>query len=233
MCVVVCGWVSGSLSQRRTISVCRHKHDKQQYVLLQLQWPSIRVYERRKIRKGFEVLLYCTLLSSLSHSCGFTEENIVMYRAYNVLHQRAQEHVSLKAYNILISSLCFVLSPSSLWFPSLSTYKKNLAETPMCAEAKTNLWENTFDCYCPTFSHHLLSPSVPSSFPSMQTLLGCRECTLSKSRDKFKPRYERELPNDDWHTDIQRGGKKALGRDEKAWTERYREQQGGGASHFQ
>lgn len=45
-------------------------------------------FERSKIRKGFEVLLYCTL-SSLSHSCGFIEENIVTYRAYDVLHQRA------------------------------------------------------------------------------------------------------------------------------------------------
>lgn len=141
---------------------------------------------------------------------------------------------NMSAYNILISSLCFVLSPSSLWSLSLSTHmhKQTLAETPMCAQAKTNLWENTFDYYCPTFSHHLLSPSVPSSFPSMQTLLGCRECTLSKSRDKFKPRYERELPNNHWHTDIQRGGGGALGTDEKAWTESSREQQGGGTSHF-
>lgn len=142
-----------------------------------------------------------------------------------------QPTIGLQYPNLFIMfcafTLIFVVSLSL----STHTHKQTLAETPMCAQAKTNLWENTFDYYCPTFSHHLLSPSVPSSFPSMQTLLGCRECTLSKSRDKFKPRYERELPNNHWHTDIQRGGG-ALGRDEKAWTESSREQQGGGTSHF-
>lgn len=118
---------------------------------------SYTLYLINSIRMDFEVLLYCLdpLCQWYSRRIGRTDS--IMYNVHNFQHQST----SIIFFIVMLSLFYGTLSPSSVW--SLNIGACRLAETRMCAQTKTNLWENTFDSYCPTFSHR--GCSLPSFSP--------------------------------------------------------------------
>lgn len=100
------------------------------------------------------------------------------------------EYVNLQTY---IMTKLSSLSPSSMW----SRFTHMLAETHMWTEQK-QLVGKYF--WFPASSLCALCPS-----PSIQTVLGCRECRPSGSAEiNIQLRYERGFPNHDWHIYIKR-----------------------------
>lgn len=133
--------------------------------------------------KYFDVVLFV-----LSHSCPWPNQiSLHVHSVCTLPHQSAARHLRIGQSKDIyyVGALLFVLSPSS--------YRNSYVSRPKPIRGKILL--------IPTFSHHL--PSVPS--PSIQTLLGCRQCRQSGSTEiNIQLRYEWGFPNNDWHTDIER-----------------------------
>lgn len=134
-------------------------------------------------------MLYFFVLS-VTFTCIYPSKYHYIDCVYTVLLQSASQHWGICQPKGLYYPGLFLLSCPSV----LHCVVKNMhaSRKHTCAQTKTNLWENTVDSYCPTFSHHLVSPSVPSlSAPCIQTLLGCRECRQSGGTEiNIQLRYE-------------------------------------------
>lgn len=98
------------------------------------------------------------------------QDNISLYNVYIVLHQSASQLLGIRQPKDLYYPCLFILfCPLILYYCVVSLYTKP-PEACTHAQAKTNLWENTFDAYIvqpfPTISPRpLCPPSLLGSRP--------------------------------------------------------------------
>lgn len=172
------------------------------------------------IRLDFEVLSCCMFfVLSVTFTCIYPSK--YHHIVFTLVYIKGLPSMGICQTKGLYYPGLFILFCLKGHFCVVSLYTKTciLPETCRRAQTKANLWENTFDSYCPTFSHHLPSPSVPSLSPCIQTLLGCRECRQSgRTEINIQLRYEWGLPKTTTSTLTLRERWERCGRVE-AWTE--------------